>query len=151
MIKGFSLFLIAILISLLTGCGGGAAMFRENPQHTGVTSSYAPQKLDKLVWKFTAPDEVYASPVVSGDTVYIGCKNGIVYALDLREGHVKWTFETKGKIEAAVAVSGDTLYVGSWDGHLYAVDRYSPNEVEVSSGRLCLLFTGYREWRHLFW
>ena len=78
MFKGFTLVSIALLTSLLTGCGGGVAMFREDPQHSGVTSSSAPRELDKLVWKYSAPDKVYSSPVVYDDTVYIGCKDGSV-------------------------------------------------------------------------
>jgi len=122
MIRGLSLLLIVLTGSLLTACGGGTAMFRENPQHTGISNSSAPKQLDKLVWKYSAPDKIYSSPVISGDTVYVGCKNGFVYALDLDKGHVKWSFETKGNVEAPVAVSGNTLYIGSWDGYLYAVD-----------------------------
>ena len=75
--KGLSLFILVLTGSMLTACGG-ASMFRENPQHTGVSESSAPQRLDKLVWKYSAPDKVYSSPIVAGDTVYVGCKNGSV-------------------------------------------------------------------------
>ena len=122
MLKGFSLFYIAILVSMLTGCAGGTSMFRENPEHSGVANSSAPRELDKLVWKYSAPSKVYSSPIVSDGTVYIGCKDGSVYALDLYDGHLKWSFATKDNVEASVAVQGDTLYIGSWDGYLYAVD-----------------------------
>jgi len=117
---GISLVVSAQL--LLSACGGGSTMFREDAAHSGVSQMEGPIKLDRLAWKFSAPDKIYASPVVSGDTIYIGCKDGNLYALDLEKGNVKWKFKTGGNIEAAVAVQGDTVYVGSWDNYLYAID-----------------------------
>ena len=53
--------LLLVTSALLSACGGGTAMFRENPAHTGLAKSSAPTALNKLVWKFSAPDKIIPS------------------------------------------------------------------------------------------
>lgn len=56
-------------------------------------------------------------------TMYLGADNGILYALDARDGSLKWGFETGSPIRSSPAVS-DTgvVYFGADDGKLYAVN-----------------------------
>ncbi|MGB3082666.1 MAG: PQQ-binding-like beta-propeller repeat protein, partial [Candidatus Omnitrophota bacterium] len=67
--------------------------------------------------------EVNSSPVVSGDTVYVGSEDGFLYALDKESGDLKWKFQTGSAVNSSPAVSGDTVYVGSEDGYVYAVQK----------------------------
>jgi outer membrane protein assembly factor BamB len=61
------------------------------------------------------------SPVVAGDTMYLGWNNKLL-AIDLQSHKVRWEFETGGAVRSSPAVAGPVVFVGSEDGKLYAVD-----------------------------
>jgi outer membrane protein assembly factor BamB len=69
-----------------------------------------------------------ATPVVFGDTVIVGNRNGAVYGLKpateaavsfLRE---QWRYETEGPIRYAAVVAGDLVLAGSDDGRIYGLN-----------------------------
>lgn len=71
----------------------------------------------------------FSSPIVDGNTIYVGCTNGRLYALEVRGSQleVKWAFpdwdkSPLGLITASPALKGGTLYIGTGDGHVYAVN-----------------------------
>ncbi len=63
-----------------------------------------------------------SSPLVVGNTLYVGSWDGRLYALDRHTGNVRWSFRTGGKIKGAAASNGRTVFVGSYDGRVYAID-----------------------------
>jgi outer membrane protein assembly factor BamB len=65
-------------------------MFRFRPAHSGVTDAEGLANQPGLKWKFKTEDEVFASPAVVDDTVYIGSCDAAVYALDATSGRKKW-------------------------------------------------------------
>ena len=73
-------------------------------------------------------DLLVSSPVVTGNTVVIGGRDGVVYALELSSGRVRWRGRTNGKIRATPAVSEGVVVVGSWDGRVYAYDLATGQE-----------------------
>lgn len=80
--------------------------------------------LPDLKWRFEAPDWVDSAPSPSPDgaTVYAGCWDGNLYALDAATGDELWSFETGSIIVASPAVADDgTVYCPSNDGFVYAV------------------------------
>jgi outer membrane protein assembly factor BamB len=48
-----------------------------------------------LLWHYTIPGQVFNTPLVDGDTVYIGAANGVVYALQANTGVLRWYYLTK--------------------------------------------------------
>ncbi len=72
-----------------------------------------------LKWTFYAGAKVDSSPAIGADgTIYIGCENGNLYALDPSDGTQKWAYQTGGIIytsSPAVAADG-TIYIGSQTG-----------------------------------
>jgi len=62
-----------------------------------------------------------SSPVVIGDTMYLGWNNKLL-AIDLQSHKVLWGFVTGGAVRSSPAVAGSVVFVGSEDGRLYAVD-----------------------------
>ena len=48
-----------------------------------------------LLWHYTIPGHVFKTPLVDGDSVYIGAANGIVYALQANTGVLRWYYLTK--------------------------------------------------------
>jgi len=93
---------------------------RGNQALTGVVNEVLPDRIRQL-WKFKAGDEIKASPVVSGNTVVVGCMDGFVYALDL-SGKLLWKVNTGNGIEAPALILGNTVYVGNLTGELFALN-----------------------------
>lgn len=63
---------------------------------------------------------VEGSPVLSGDIVYIGASDGVLYALDRKTGVLLWKHEVGTPILSTVAVSGNALFVSDFSGNIYA-------------------------------
>jgi len=103
-------------------------MFGHDPQHTGVAGESVEPPLE-LLWKFKTGDRVdQSSPAVSGGTVYIGSRDGYVYALDAAKGTEKWKYKTGGIVSSSPAIFGGTVYIGSCDGYVYALDAAKGTE-----------------------
>jgi serine/threonine-protein kinase len=63
-------------------------------------------------------------PVVAHGAVFVGSRDGSVYAIDAATGAQRWRFETQTKapVNATPAVDGDAVYIGGWDRTFYALD-----------------------------
>jgi outer membrane protein assembly factor BamB len=104
------------------------------------------QESGKEIWKFkTAGEKVFSapgihgmpekdrnlddpwdmflsSPVVANDILYVGCGEGVFYALDATTGTKKWEFKTGDVIHSSPAYASHVVYFGSWDSYLYALN-----------------------------
>ena len=87
----------------------------------GVPGVPPPSPQSGFLWSLTLGKTSASSPVVVGDTLYLGSDNKLL-ALDLQSRQKRWEFEAKGAIRSSPAVVDNTIYVGSEDGRLYAVD-----------------------------
>jgi len=114
-------------------------MLHYNAQHTGQCPYDTSKNNGTLKWKFKISDQISSSPVIDSEgTVYIGSKDGYLYALN-PDGTLKWKFGTGSRIDSSPAISLDgTIYIGSNDiitktgpgyedyfvtrGYLYAID-----------------------------
>ena len=127
--KNYSLnnILLAVIAAssiALTGCGTGkSSMFQNDINHTAVYSDSGPTKLDRLDWKYSAPDKTYSSPVVADGNIYLGSNDKHLYAIDQNTGQMKWSFKTGGNIESTPAIHNGIVYLGSWDKNLYAINK----------------------------
>src|SRR5579859_2778586 len=75
-------------------------LFRGNALQTGVAASSLPEKLEVL-WKFETKDAIEGTAAIVGDTVYVGCTDEFLYAIDLASGKEKWKY--KGAVFQAPA------------------------------------------------
>jgi outer membrane protein assembly factor BamB len=98
------------------------AMFRGNPQHTGVYASPAVSPFTKIKWQFHTKGQVLSSPAIADGALYIGSGDHYLYALDAATGVLRWKFKTDGRITSSPAVSPGLVYFGSFDSNFYAVD-----------------------------
>ena len=62
---------------------------------------------------------VEASPVLSGDIVYVGASDGALYALNRKDGQLLWKHAMGAPVLATVAVSGNALFVSDFSGNVY--------------------------------
>ena len=75
---------------------------------------------------FTAPytrsfsTTIETSPVLAGNTVYVGASDGTVYAIDANTGNKLWKYKTGAPIFGTVAISGNALIVTDFGGNVYA-------------------------------
>ncbi|HZI45510.1 MAG TPA: PQQ-binding-like beta-propeller repeat protein [Ilumatobacter sp.] len=99
-----------------------ASMFRGDPAHTGVYAATAGTALGGLKWRFMTEGDVISSPVVLGQTVYVGSGDGHLYALDRNTGARRWASDVGNPIPSSPAVGAGAVYVGTRDGHFVAVD-----------------------------
>ena len=74
------------------------------------------------------------SPLLIGNTLYVGDWLGYVYAMKASTGAPLWKFKTGGAVKGAIAVSGNRLFVGSYDGHVYALNATTGKEIWRASG-----------------
>ena len=75
----------------------------------------------QVVWQFKTGGPVTASPVLVGNTLYVGSEDGVLYALDAASGKSKWQYRTPDRITSTVAVGKKTLVFESGN-ILYALD-----------------------------
>lgn len=89
-------------------------MFRGNSARTGVNPGPAPMTRPVVKWKAFVGGEIYASPIVGPDTVYVATKAGSLAALRLHDGDERWRVEVGDYIARATpALYGDTLFVAA--------------------------------------
>jgi outer membrane protein assembly factor BamB len=85
---------------------------------------YALKPDGSLLWKFSpGPTHCASSPAVGTDgTVYVGCQDDALYAVDRLTGIKRWEFRAGDDIDGAPLVTADgTVWFGSDDHKLYAV------------------------------
>lgn len=103
-----------------------------NPSASGPTESAGP------AWEFETEGEITGSAAVVGGTVYIGSRDGNVYALDADSGDYLWEFDTESSVRSSPAVvpapddggDGDRrVYVGNQEGVVFALNADSGESV----------------------
>lgn len=89
------------------------------------SAAFAPELAARLPMSDpnSAWDHYAASPVVDGGVVYVGSRDGCVYAIGAREGRLEWRTCLGALITAAPAVTRDALFVGAFDGFAYKLAR----------------------------
>ena len=83
-----------------------------------------PGEQARTVWQAQASGRISGSPVIDGaGTLYVGCEDSKLYALDTKNGTIKWRFSSCYSIESTPAVSDiGTIYFGNDGGTVYAID-----------------------------
>lgn len=86
------------------------------------------------LWAFQVPVEpgaedrdviIISSCLIDGEgSLFVGCNNYFLYAIDTTDGSLRWKYETVGEIEASptLGIEGNVL-VSSRDGYLYSISR----------------------------
>jgi outer membrane protein assembly factor BamB len=85
---------------------------------------------------------VESSPLIAGDSVYVGDWSGSIYSLSLATGRTRWTYRVGAQIKGSISLAEGRLYVGAYDGRLYALDAASGRPVWRADGQSGLFGRG---------
>ncbi len=100
----------------------GWPMFRGNAACRGVATDPLPGQLS-IRWKFEASEPFLSSAAIVDESVYVGCDDEHLYAIDLGTGKIKWKYRAQSFVQSSPTVAGDLVLVGDDDGIFHAVDR----------------------------
>ncbi|MBN1366747.1 MAG: PQQ-binding-like beta-propeller repeat protein [Dehalococcoidales bacterium] len=88
-------------------------------------------------WEFKTEEKIWATPLVSNGTVYIGSFDKIFYAIDAATGTNKWQFKAGGPIINTPVLQDGVLYFGTLNRDFYAVNATNGTlkwEADVTAG-----------------
>ncbi|MFH1304490.1 MAG: PQQ-binding-like beta-propeller repeat protein [Planctomycetota bacterium] len=95
--------------------------FRGDNRQSSTTKVSVPAKT-KLVWTTqVTQSSLPTAPVIAGNMIFVGDRNGVVSAFDL-QGKQVWKQYTGGAIFYPPTVDNHRLFVGSADGRVYAYE-----------------------------
>ena len=108
-------------------------MYRGGPEHTGEFPGPVPESPLYRLWRFDSGGELYSSPAIAQNRLFIGSKSGFLYALDATTGDELWSVDLGQYIvRSTPALWRDRVYVT--DGYeLIALDAASGQEVWTKS------------------
>lgn len=79
----------------------------------------------KPIWVFQCEDEIRSTPLFFNGSIYIGCYDNNLYALNATNGEFQWKYATDGGIVTKPAVFEGNIYFGSEDHRLHVVSARS--------------------------
>lgn len=78
-----------------------------------------------LAWRKRFSKPVTTTPVVDGDAVIFGSRDGHVYALDRRDGADAWTYRARDGVGASPVLAGSAVIAADYQGTVFALDKTS--------------------------
>ncbi len=75
----------------------------------------------KEKWAFPTKGEVATTPVIADQTIYFGCADGKLYALDSK-GREKWSFQAREGIYSSPVYANGVVMFGCNDSDFYGID-----------------------------
>ena len=102
--------------------GFGTANAGVAPGHTGPTAGAG------VAWRFAAGQDVRGGVTVAKGTVYAGCDDGTLYAVDRQEGTEQWATGLGDAVRTSPCVADGIVYVGTMAGTVHAVDAATGTE-----------------------
>jgi len=84
---------------------------------------------------FQTDKEIWSTPVIVGDDLFVTSLDGHLYVLDPTTGQERWSFETDAGVAATPVVdgAGGRVIVGSFDQKLRAIDLETRDELWSAS------------------
>ncbi|NSW54657.1 MAG: PQQ-binding-like beta-propeller repeat protein [Armatimonadetes bacterium] len=115
-----SLVLATVLLASCSLCAADWPVACHDLARTGIAEGAGPAGTE-VVWATELGASVDGSPIVVGETVYVGTSAGRFAALSRADGSVLWTRDTGGPITGAACVAGDRVFIGCGNGMVHAL------------------------------
>lgn len=119
LLKQNLIFSLCLALALPAGAADWPG-FKRDMRRTGFSREQAYPALTPAWTYANIQGEIRSSPVVAGGKVFIGGRDGSVWAFHADSGLVAWQYSTQGYVDAVPAVAEGIVYVPSLDGNLYA-------------------------------
>lgn len=120
-------FIVSSILALYSYgcCAGDWPMFMGNSAHSGAAEAADVPRIRNLTlaWQYDFNSTVVASPVVSGEQLFVAAENGNLYAVNWRTRQPLWLFHASGAISSTPAVADGIVYFLSRDGNFHAVSQ----------------------------
>jgi outer membrane protein assembly factor BamB len=100
-------------------------MYRHDPQHTGYSTSSAPNT-DEVKWIYNTTYEIVTSPAVANGRVIVAASNGDVIAINSTTGELLWTYVTgprQNSMWSSPTVNSGRVFVGSRNNNFYCLNE----------------------------
>lgn len=97
------------------------AMPGGNPSHTSFLP-LAPRDNLRELWGTRLEGELAGAPAVAGERVYVCCKDGFLYCLELATGRPVWKYKAGSGFTSMPAVCEEGILAGTVDGRVLCVD-----------------------------
>jgi outer membrane protein assembly factor BamB len=118
--------LIAVALLPAASCHAAparrAAMFRGDPQLSGVVDAPPPRGLAGVRFRFHADGPIRSTPAFANGVVFFGSDDGHFYAVDARSGALRWSFAAGAPVASSPAIVDGVVYFTAFDGSLFALD-----------------------------
>ncbi len=98
-------------------------MFRDNPAHTGATTTSYDLVYDTKAWAFDAGAPVRSSALAIDDAIYFGNTKGDFFALNKKTGILKWQYHTGHAINSSAACQDGMIFFSDNEQAVYALDQ----------------------------
>jgi outer membrane protein assembly factor BamB len=108
--------------------GSGWTHFKGNAARSGVANA-GPTGTPIELWRVQTDGACIQPPIAVGQTVYAGCFDGILRALNVVDGSEIWRFDAGSPLDTGLSAAGDLVYVIDYFGTLHAVDSSTGSEV----------------------
>ncbi|MDP2776155.1 MAG: protein kinase, partial [Anaerolineales bacterium] len=79
----------------------------------------------KPLWSFKCEDEIRGTPLMHQGSLFIGCYDNNLYALDAADGRFKWKYPADGGIVSRPLVYDDNVFFCSEDQRLHVVSAHT--------------------------
>lgn len=76
----------------------------------------------KMLWQYKDKFDIGAGIAVKDNLIISTNTEGIIYALDVKDGQKKWAFKTNGKIYSTPVISSNFMVVASTDSVVYCLN-----------------------------
>ena len=90
-----------------------------------VTTTISQANGIKPLWIFKCEDEIRSTPLYYQNSLYIGCYDNNLYALNAGDGEFQWKYPTEGGVVSRPVAYEDNVYFGSEDHRLHVVGARS--------------------------
>ena len=107
---------ITAMKDALMGVARKTGALTKMPTALPVTSSSI-----KPLWTFKCEDEIRSTPVLHQGSLFTGCYDNNLYALNAADGRFQWKYATEGGIVTRPALYDNNIYFGSEDKLLHVV------------------------------
>jgi outer membrane protein assembly factor BamB len=72
-------------------------------------------------WKFTTAGAIVGGPIVAADTVFVGSRDGRLYALEAGRWGERWRFKAAGELHSSPAYADGVIVFADTKGKLYGI------------------------------